>query len=246
MAEEQVEKNEEDMVIHSSSPTATSMESSKTIFTSEVWDMNFKAVNIRKEDMNRLVMNFLVAEGHQEAAEKFLKESGTTPEVDLASITDRMAVIKAIQCGNVEEAAEKLNALNPEILKTSFLLQQQRLIEIIREGKISEAIAFAKDNLAPFAEESNAYLLEVEDTIALLAFEDHLNCPRKELLDKSQRFNTASEVNAAMFTSQTDEKGPKLDSLLKMLVWTQDQLDEIAVYPRMSDLSTGQLIDPPK
>lgn len=39
--------------------------------------MNLKAVNIRKEDMNRLVMIFLVAQGHQEAAEKFQKESGT-------------------------------------------------------------------------------------------------------------------------------------------------------------------------
>ena len=42
---------------------------------------------------------------------------------------------------------------------------------------------------------------------------------------------------------QTD---PKLPSLLKMLIWAQNQLDEKAVYPHINDLSTGQLEDPPE
>lgn len=51
------------------------------------------------------------------------------------------------------------------------------------------------------------FLKELEKTIALVAYEDHLTCPGKELLDKSRWFKTASEVNAAIFTSQTDENG---------------------------------------
>ena len=38
---------------------------------------------------------------------------------------------------------------------------------------------------------------------------------------------------------------PKLPSLLKMLMWAQDQLDEKAAYPRINDLSTAMLEDPP-
>ncbi|KAG5149895.1 hypothetical protein JHK82_016776 [Glycine max] len=49
-------------------------------------------VKIRKEDMNKLVMNFLITEGYVEAAEKFRMESGTEPDIDLATITYRMAV----------------------------------------------------------------------------------------------------------------------------------------------------------
>jgi len=37
---------------------------------------------------------------------------------------------------------------------------------------------------------------------------------------------------------------PKLPSLLKMLLWAQNQLDEKAVYPRINDLSTAMLEDP--
>lgn len=42
-----------------------------------------------------------------------------TADIDLATITDRMAVKKAVQCGNVEDAIEKVNDLNPEVV---FLL----------------------------------------------------------------------------------------------------------------------------
>lgn len=37
---------------------------------------------------------------------------------------------------------------------------------------------------------------------------------------------------------------PKLPSLLKMLIWAQNQLDEKATYPRINDLSTASLEDP--
>lgn len=222
--------------------------SSKKVITKEDWEKRLNDVKIRKEDMNKLVMNFLVTEGFVDAAEKFRKESGTEPDIDLSTITDRMAVKKAVQCGNVEDAIEKVNDLNPEILDTNpqlfFHLQQQRLIELIRNGKVEEALEFAQEELAPRGEENQSFLEELERTVALLAFEDVSNCPVGDLLDMSQRLKTASEVNAAILTSQSHEKDPKLPSLLKMLVWAQNQLDEKAIYPRIKDLSTAKLEDP--
>lgn len=37
---------------------------------------------------------------------------------------------------------------------------------------------------------------------------------------------------------------PKLPSLLKMLIWAQNQLNEKAAYPRINDLSTAAFEDP--
>ena len=39
----------------------------------------------------------------------------TQPGIDLAAITDRMDIRKAVQSGNVEEAIERVNDLNPEV-----------------------------------------------------------------------------------------------------------------------------------
>ncbi|KAL9243592.1 hypothetical protein vseg_017461 [Gypsophila vaccaria] len=224
------------------------MATSKKVITKEEWEKKLNDVKIRKEDMNKLVMNFLVTEGYVDAAEKFRQESGTEPDIDLATITDRMAVKKAVQCGNVEDAIEKVNDLNPEILDTNpqlfFHLQQQRFIELVRNGKIEEALEFAQEELAPRGEENQSFLEELEKTVALLAFEDASKSPVADLLDISQRLKTASEVNAAILTSQSHEKDPKLPYLLKMLLWAQNQLDEKAAYPRINDLSTAKLEDP--
>ncbi|KAK9706677.1 hypothetical protein RND81_07G144000 [Saponaria officinalis] len=224
------------------------MATSKKVITKEEWEKKLNDVKIRKEDMNKLVMNFLVTEGYVDAAEKFRQESGTEPDIDLATITDRMAVKKAVQCGNVEDAIEKVNDLNPEILDTNpqlfFHLQQQRFIELVRNGKIEEALEFAQEELAPRGEENQSFLEELEKTVSLLAFEDASKSPVGDLLDISQRLKTASEVNAAILTSQSHEKDPKLPYLLKMLLWAQNQLDEKAAYPRINDLSTAKLEDP--
>ncbi|XVE87980.1 hypothetical protein DITRI_Ditri19aG0031500 [Diplodiscus trichospermus] len=223
------------------------MATSKKLITREEWEKRLNDVKIRKEDMNKLVMNFLVTECYVEAAEKFWMESGTE-HIDLATSTDRVAVKKAVQCGNVEDAIDRVNDLNPEVLDTNpqlfFHLQQQRLIELIRNGKIEEALQFAQEELAPRGEENQCFLEELERTVSLLAFEDISNCPVGELLDISQRLKTASEVNAAILTSQSHEKDPKLPGLLKMLIWAQNQLDEKAAYPCINNFSNDTLEDP--
>ncbi|CAJ0768537.1 23612_t:CDS:2, partial [Entrophospora sp. SA101] len=110
--------------------------------------------------------------------------------------------------------------------KLYFHLQQQRLIEYIRQGRVSEALEFAQDELAPLGEENPEFLEELERSMALLAFDDTTTSPVGDLLHPSQRLRTASELNAAILTSQSQEKDPKLPNLLKMLVWAQDELDE--------------------
>ncbi|KAK1661171.1 hypothetical protein QYE76_049330 [Lolium multiflorum] len=224
------------------------MASSKKVVTRDEWERKLRDVKIRKEDMDRLVMNFFVTEGFVDAADRFRLESGTQSDIDLATITDRMEMKRAVQSGNVQEAIDKMNDLNPTILERNpqvyFHLLQQKLIELIRVGKISEALEFAQQELAPRGEKNQAFLKEIEKTVALLLFEDAENCPYGELLDVSHRLKTANEVNAAILTSQSHEKDPKLPSLLKMLIWTQDQLDEKAAYPRINNFSTAALEDP--
>eukprot|EP00128_Syssomonas_multiformis_P018944 Colp12_sorted_trinity150504_noHs@13903 len=217
--------------------------------TLEEWESKLSAVKINKSDLNKLVMNYLVIEGYKDAAERFMQESGEVPNIELSSIEERMRIRRAIQAGSIEEAIELVNDLNPEILDTNaqlfFHLQQQRLIELIREGKIEEALDFAMQELAPRGEENPQFLEELERTMALLAFERNSANPVGHLLEQPQRQKTASEVNAAILASQCQEKDPKLPTLLKMLVWAQNQLDEKMQYPRMDNIATAALTAPP-
>ncbi|KAH6580935.1 hypothetical protein BASA50_002096 [Batrachochytrium salamandrivorans] len=217
----------------------------KKTLSQEDWEKKLSDVQISKQDLNKLVMNYLIIEGYKDAAEKFSAESGLVPSVDLATVEDRMNIRNAIQNGNIEAAIEQVNDLDPEILDTNprlfFHLQRQKLIELIRNNRITEAIEFAQEELAPRGEENSEFLEELERTMALLAFEDSLTSPVGDLLDNSQRQKTASELNAAILTAQCQEKDPKLPSLLKMLVWAQNQLDEKMVYPKIKNLVTAEL-----
>ncbi|KAL9936419.1 hypothetical protein V8E36_004487 [Tilletia maclaganii] len=139
------------------------------------WEHRLNNVNISRDDLNRLVMDYLVIEGYKDAAERFAAESGLSPQVDLESIENRMLIRNAIQRGDIENAIGKVNELDPEILDNNYLLffhlQQQRLIELIRVGRVDEALLFAAEEIAPRAEEHLELLPEMERTMALLAFD---------------------------------------------------------------------------
>eukprot|EP00123_Amoebidium_parasiticum_P011936 comp21000_c0_seq1/m.28167 comp21000_c0_seq1/g.28167 ORF comp21000_c0_seq1/g.28167 comp21000_c0_seq1/m.28167 type:complete len:237 (-) comp21000_c0_seq1:167-877(-) len=212
------------------------------------WQKRLAAADIKKSDLNRLVMNYLVIEGYKDAAERFMQEAGLDAERDLGSIEDRMQIRHAVQNGEVERAIELVNDLNPEILDTNpqlyFHLQQQRLIELIRDNRITEALDFAREELAPRGEENSGFLEELERTMALLAFEDQSASPMAYLLDPAQRQKTASELNAAILASQCQEKDPKLPLLIKMLRWSQEQLRDKVDYPTITNIVTATFDEP--
>eukprot|EP00126_Sphaerothecum_destruens_P009418 Sdes_comp20502_c0_seq5m14981 len=134
------------------------MATTKKIIPLPEWQKRLSKVKIQKSELNKLVMNYLVIEGYKDAAEKFMKESGEAPSLDLASIEERMKIREAVQHGNISRAIELVNDLNPEILDMNpqlyFHLQQQTLIELIRENRIEEALNFAQEELAPRGEEN--------------------------------------------------------------------------------------------
>jgi len=82
---------------------------------------------------------------------------------------------------------------------------------------------------------------DLEQTMALLAFDDNDKSPVKGLLEHSQRQKTASELNAAILTSQCQDRDPRLLSLLKLLTWAQNQLNEKAVFPNIKNFVTAEL-----
>lgn len=130
-------------------------------------------------------------EGFKEAAEKFQQESGVRPTIELSSLDDRIRIRDAIQNGRIEEARELVNELHPELLDNDrylyFHMQQLHLIELIRTGRIEEALQFAQNQLSEAGEADDGILCELERTLALLAFEEPHNSPFSDLLHPTHR-----------------------------------------------------------
>jgi glucose-induced degradation protein 8 len=76
--------------------------------------------------------------------------------------------------------------------------------------------------------------------MSLLIFSGQSN-PSSDLIDLAHRQIVATELNAAILTSFSQDKDPKLPTMLKILKWAQDKLDEKVVFPKLRDLSTGEI-----
>ncbi|KAK7059040.1 hypothetical protein VNI00_001664 [Paramarasmius palmivorus] len=206
----------------------------KPVIPEGEWDRRMHEVAVTKQDLNRLIMDYLMIEGYKSAAQEFAAEASIPSQVDMDSIESRMRIREALQRGDVQNAIERVNELNPEILDTNpslyFHLQQQRVIELIRSGKIAEALQFAQDELAPRGEENPEFLAELEKTMSLLAFQDLDANSRpdglRELLGPGQRLKTAGEMNGAILESLSQGKEPKLVGLLRLMSWGTKTLKE--------------------
>ncbi|XP_014205741.1 glucose-induced degradation protein 8 homolog [Copidosoma floridanum] len=205
---------------------------------------------VQRTQMNNLIMNYLVTEGFKEAAEKFQQESGVKPAVELDSMDDRIRIRDAIQNGRIEEAKTLVNQLHPELLDNDrylhFHLQQLHLIELIRSGRIEEALQFAQEQLSEAGESDENILGELERTLALLAFDEPQKSPFSDLLHPTHRQKIASELNAAILKMEYQEStSPRVNNLLKMILWAQDELDKKKVkYPKMTDLGNATIEGP--
>ncbi len=81
--------------------------------------------------------------------------------------------------------------------------------------------------MAERGEHNPAILVELERTLALLAFDDPEKSPFGDLLHPSHRQRVASELNAAILKAEHRESTtPQLVSLMKLVMWAQDQLDQ--------------------
>ena len=129
--------------------------------------------------------------------------------------------------------------------RLNFDLQRQHLIELIQQGRIEDALAFAQDTLGPHGEESPELLEALEQAMTLLLYEEPAACPVGHLLATTQRQQVADQLNTAILNSLRQSAEPRLPPLLRTLQWAQECLDEHLLYPQVASLSEVSFNDPP-
>lgn len=82
----------------------------------DLWNSQMSQVHVCREELNKLIMNYLILEGHKEGALTFQRESGVqADEIDLDLIDARVMVKSLINQGEIEVAIRAINDLNPEV-----------------------------------------------------------------------------------------------------------------------------------
>ncbi len=213
------------------------------------WEEKVKSYHLPRAELDKLVMEYLVKEGFKASVQAFQTETGIDPGVNMAIMDDQIKIREAVEAGNIQTAMELVNDVDPEILDTNsklyFHLQQQQLLELIKKGDMERVIEYATTELSARGEENPEFLSELEQSLSLLAFTDTNTSPFAELLQPSQKLKVVSELNAALLASQDQEATSKLSTLMKLVLWTQDQLEKKGVeFPKLANIADGKLESP--
>ncbi|CAD8057409.1 unnamed protein product [Paramecium sonneborni] len=207
--------------------------------SAEDWHHNQNNIVIPKAKMNELVLNFFIVEGYRDAAIEFSKEAGIQlSNKELDKMIERIEIKKNILNGEIDSALEKVSmSNNKQIL---FKLKMQKLIELIKNNELDQAISYAQNQIIEFLKDQPHLIDETEKAMSLLAYKDLGKCPLSHLTQNSQRIKVASEVNQQLFQDSQGNEQAKLTILMKILQWAQEILNSKLEYPCLIDISKGQ------
>ncbi|KAA0198886.1 Glucose-induced degradation protein 8 [Fasciolopsis buskii] len=186
---------------------------------------NHDGLSLTRQEINRLILEYLVVEGYKDAAEKFSRETGITEpltemRISGESLMDRMWIREAVLRRNIADVIEKVNSLWPELFDKNpfiyFQLRQLQMLELIRNHKLEDALIFAQSYLAdPVAKRLSDHpqlLNEMQNTMALLAFDDPAQSIYGCLLGPQHAELVAGALNRAILR-HIEASGDDLDGI---------------------------------
>ncbi|KAI5007309.1 glucose-induced degradation protein 8 homolog isoform X1 [Hordeum vulgare subsp. vulgare] len=162
----------------------------------------YEDASVSDNDVRNIVLSYLMHNCFKETAETFLSSTGLKLPVDYTVDVDkRKAILKFVVEGDAVKAIELTEELAPKLLENDmdlhFELLSLHFIELIRSRKCTEALEFGQKKLTPFGKVAK-YVEQLEDFMALLAYEEPEKSPMFHLLTPEYRQNVADSLNRAI------------------------------------------------
>jgi len=137
-----------------------------------------KIIAWNKQRLDRILVDHLLRQGHQQTATHLAKEAGIEDLVDAHIFKEAGKVTDALKRHDCSVAlawcAENRARLKKIKSKFEFKLRVQEFIELVRQDKRLDAIQYARTYLAPWAP---LYMQELQRAVATLAFTCRTTCP---------------------------------------------------------------------
>lgn len=193
-----------------------------------------------REDLNATILEYLVAEGFPQTAQRFASETNLPAPQNVEAVEARVVVRDLIHAGHIKEAIHKINDIDARLLDMNpalhFALLRLQMIEMVRKGQELpkednvDAILFARAELAPRAERDRSFLHDLNMVMALVVY-DPKKRPDKieELLRPALRMKIAEDANRALRVSTGVAAEARLKGLFKLRAWAEMKAREAKV-----------------
>lgn len=206
------------------------------------WEEERMKIKTSKQEINKLIFNYLILEANKEAVEEFEKETGQSVEYDKELLSMRSEIRKLLLKGNIDLAINMINDIDENILQgnknLNFELLKLKLVEMIKLNKIEDAIKFAQQSLFPIAIHDEKNLNELKKLMVLLIYDDVNTSPFKEVISDNYVKTVVSCINIEILKSRLQSFHPSLQILIKLMKWSQKELRDCnVVFPEIIDVT---------
>ncbi|KAA8528694.1 hypothetical protein F0562_036049 [Nyssa sinensis] len=162
----------------------------------------YENIAIKDNDINNIVLSYLVHNCYKETVESFVTCTGMKQPADhLEDMEKRKRIFHFALEGNAPKAIELTEHLAPDLLDKNkdlhFDLLSLHFVELVCSRKCTEALEFAQTKLSPFGKVQK-YVEKLEDFMALLAYEEPEKSPMFHLLSLEYRQHVADSLNRAI------------------------------------------------
>ncbi|KAL5557956.1 hypothetical protein UlMin_034167 [Ulmus minor] len=161
---------------------------------------HYDHVSINDNDIQNIVLSYLVHNCYKEAAESFISCTGMKQPPDcIEDMEKRKKIINFALEGNALKAIELSEELAHDFLERNqelhFDLLSLHFVNLVCSRKCAEALEFAQIKLAPFAK---MYMNKLEDLLALIAYDEPEKSPMFHYLGPEYRQQVAESLNRAI------------------------------------------------
>ncbi|XP_074273359.1 uncharacterized protein LOC141596973 [Silene latifolia] len=193
----------------------------------------YENIVVNDTDIHNVVLSYLVHNCFKDTVESFISCTNISQPVDcLEDIDRRRRIIEFALNGNVLRAIELTEQLAPDLLQKNddlrFDLLGLHFVELVRSRPSCEAVEFAKKQLRPFSEvtEAQKFMGKIEDHMALLAYNEPEKSPMFRLLGLDYRHEIADKLNRAILAHFNKPHYSSLERLIQQTTVVRQLLNQ--------------------
>ncbi|CAM8979293.1 unnamed protein product [Rhodiola kirilowii] len=190
----------------------------------------YEKIAISDKDIHDIVVSYLVHNCFSETAESFIASvKMKQPPCCLDEIEKRKEIVRFALEGNVPKAIELTEEMAPDLFEKykdlHFDLLILHFVELVCSKKCTEALEFAQTNLAPFGKVQK-YIPKLEDSMALVAYEEPQNTPMFHMLSPDHRQQVVDSLNRALLEHKNQPTYPAMERLLQQATLVRQNLTQ--------------------
>lgn len=200
---------------------------------------------LNRDFMNRMILDFLVANSYKDAALKFSEDTKIPLSCDIAQIDLRVKLRNIIIAEDFLTCIAEVNSIFPNLFSQNsqllFDLYRLTFISFLKRKDIMGAVTFAKEKINHLYHNHRSRRRDIKMMMSLIVVYDNKELwPKslKNIAEDSYKYNLADRLNAIVLKEQGLCCESAISDMLRHVLFRQNEF-ELSNIPKIVGIGTN-------